>query len=162
MNRLVRFCSEGTRLFHIRIVWRAINYYASIISLFHVCLSSIGISSLNLVCFVTIRLCWLLLVINSKSNIILMLEHLNLNRHLQRIDLNPVVNQLGRFARRVRPCLVPWLPVMVPGSHVGARARGRYLVDVTRDVPVRIRSPRPTTRYQEMLKYERCFSEREM
>ena len=30
MNRLVRFCSEGTRLFHIRIVWRAINYYASI------------------------------------------------------------------------------------------------------------------------------------
>ena len=33
MNRLVRFCSEGTRLFHIRIVWRAINYYASIILL---------------------------------------------------------------------------------------------------------------------------------
>ena len=30
MNRLVRFYSEGTRLFHIRIVWRAINYYASI------------------------------------------------------------------------------------------------------------------------------------
>ena len=36
MNRLVRFCSEGTRLFHIRIVWRAINYYASIRRLFHV------------------------------------------------------------------------------------------------------------------------------
>ena len=35
MNRLVRFCSEGTRLFHIRIVWRAINYYASIKRLFH-------------------------------------------------------------------------------------------------------------------------------
>ena len=40
---------------------------------------------------------------------------------------------------------------MVPGCHVGARARGRYLSDVTSRVIVRTRSPRPTTRDQEML-----------
>ena len=50
MNQLVRVYVQGTRLFHTRIVCRAINYYASIRRLFHVCLSSLfGIVLLMLV-----------------------------------------------------------------------------------------------------------------